>query len=129
VGKTSSPHGMADKRLKLPELQLEGERRDDEVHLGRRDNKLGGVVSPEAEEGQQTREGEVNVPPTETTSPDVRRSARIRQPSKMMMESYQQQQESREQRGAKRRTEGEDGLDNRPAQRLRARLAQKENAR
>ncbi|EYE90608.1 uncharacterized protein EURHEDRAFT_510308 [Aspergillus ruber CBS 135680] len=74
-------------------------------------------------------EGEVNVPPTETTSPDVRRSARIRQPSKMMMESYQQQQESREQRGAKRRTEGEDGLDNRPAQRLRARLAQKENAR
>jgi transposase InsO family protein len=129
VGKTSSPHGMADKPFNLPEVKLEGERRDDEVHLGRRDNKLRGVAPPEAEEAQQPREGEVNVPPTETTSPDVRRSARIRQPSKMMMESYQQQQESREQRGAKRRTEGEDGLDNRPAQRLRARLAQKENAR
>ena len=124
VGETSSPHGMADKPLELPEFQLEGEHRDDEVHLGRRDNKLHGVAPPEAEEAQQPREDEVNVPPTETTSPDVRRSALIRQPSKMMMESYQQQQESREQRGAKRRTEGEDGSDNRPAQRLRARLAQ-----
>lgn len=62
----------------------------------------------------------------EATSPDVRRSKRIRQPSERLMES---QQSSQEIRGRKRRPEGEDDGNNRPAQRLRARLAQKENAR
>lgn len=44
VGETSSPQGVAGKPSKLPEFQLEGERRDDVVHLGRRDNKLPGVA-------------------------------------------------------------------------------------
>ena len=91
-GETSSPHGVADKPSKLPEFQLEGERRD-EGHLRRCKNKLPGVAPLEAEEAQKPNRDknreEVDVP-SQATSPDVRRSARIRQPSEMLMESQQQ---------------------------------------
>ena len=50
--------------------------------------------------------------------PAPRRSARIRQPTERLNESIDQQ------RGRKRKTEGEDGNDDHPAQRLRANLAQ-----
>ena len=93
---TGLPDGESSSRPPRPEPRDDGGRRSNKVeeHLNK--------VTPQT----------VNV-----ERPDVRRSSRIRQPTERSLDSQDQQAY-----GRKRKTEGEE-INDRPAQRLRARLA------
>ncbi|ODM15243.1 hypothetical protein SI65_09184 [Aspergillus cristatus] len=113
---SSSTGGTMDKPVKPSRVQPEGEaeqrapKRPDEVRevLRTDDNPL------EAEE-VPVDAGQESMP----DRPPGRRSERVRQPSERMMESRQTELTY----GRKRKAEGEDGSDDRPAQRMRAHLA------
>ena len=102
--------GMMDKLMKPSDVQPEGEKStpgeaEDSHTKATLEKATPGPVRPEESQLECME----------------RRSTRICQPSTRMMESLENQQP----RGQKRRPEGEvdDGIENRPAQRLRANLA------
>ncbi|ODM22593.1 hypothetical protein SI65_00182 [Aspergillus cristatus] len=108
----AAKQGMTDKPVKPSRVQPEGEA-EQRAPEGHTNEEVHDATPLEAEEVP------VDAGESMPDRPPGRRSERVRQPSERMMESRQTELTY----GRKRKAEGEDGSDDRPAQRMRAHLA------